>query len=113
MSQERTLKQRIGNYVIPRLPITKENFGIFRFEMNSFILNIRNRINPVAVSRIRHLQKKTDLSVNVGAGPFGKEGWVNIDMFKMKNVTITYDCLKKLPFTDDSVSRIRSEHVFE
>jgi predicted SAM-dependent methyltransferase len=113
MRQGQTLKQRIGNYIIPRLPVTKENFDRFRFEMNSFLLNIKNGINPVAISKIRQLQKRTDLSVNVGAGPFGKEGWVNIDMFRMKNITITYDCRKKLPFTDDSVSRIRSEHVFE
>jgi predicted SAM-dependent methyltransferase len=113
MGQQSTLRQKIGNYLIPKLPVTRENFDRLRFEMNSFVLNIKNRLSPVAINKIHRLRKKTDLSINVGAGPFGKEGWVNIDMFRMQNVTITYDCRKKLPFASGSVSRIRSEHVFE
>lgn len=108
-----TLKQKIGKYLIPMFPITRENFDALRFEVNCFRINLNNRLNPYAISRIRGLRLKAGLSVNLGAGPFGKDGWVNIDAFWHEKITLVYDCRKKLPFSDGSVDRIRCEHVFE
>lgn len=113
MDRKKTLKQRIGQALIPKLPLTKENFDRLRFELNAARVNLNNRINPLAVYKVRHYKNQIDLSVNIGAGPFGKSGWVNVDMFKFKNVDLVYDCRKKLPFNNSSVARIRCEHVFE
>jgi predicted SAM-dependent methyltransferase len=113
MKQKRSLKQRIGAILIPKLPVTRENFDRMRFELNAMKVNLNNRINPFAISKIRQFKNKTDLSVNIGAGPFGKSGWVNIDMFRYDNISLIYDGRKKLPFSNDSVVRIRAEHVFE
>lgn len=113
MHEKKTLKQRLGSFLIPKLPITKENFDKLRFEMNAMSVNLNNRINPIAISKVNRERAKTGLSVNIGAGPFGKDGWVNIDMFKYQNITLVYDCRKKLPFKDGTVDRIRCEHVFE
>lgn len=113
MQEKKTLKQKIGSFLIPKLPITRENFDKLRFEWNAMTVSLNNRINPVAISRVNRERAKTGLSVNIGAGPFGKDGWVNIDMFRYNNITLVYDCRKKLPFKDATVERIRCEHVFE
>jgi predicted SAM-dependent methyltransferase len=113
MQEKRTFKQRIGAFLIPKLPITMENFNVLRFELKCMRINLNNRINPFAISKIHRQRSKTGLSVNIGAGPFGQADWTNIDMFPHKNVALIYDCRRKLPFADGSVDRIRCEHVFE
>lgn len=54
-----------------------------------------------------------DLLVNLGAGPRGKEGWVNVDAIPADNVNCLYDCRRDLPFPDNSVKGIFVEHFFE
>jgi predicted SAM-dependent methyltransferase len=77
------------------------------------ILRINNRINPFRRKLIRKFASQTDILLNIGAGPFGEDDWVNIDMFKFKNISFTYDCRKSLPFKANSVKVIRCEHVLE
>lgn len=113
MENRRSIKQIVGNFLIPRLPISRETFDKVRYELNAVYVSINNSINPIYISRLNRYRKSTNLSVNVGAGPFGQEGWTNIDMFKFKNISFPYDCRKKLPFRDGTVERIRAEHVFE
>jgi predicted SAM-dependent methyltransferase len=55
----------------------------------------------------------SDLLVNLGAGPKGKEGWINVDVEAHPGVNCVYDCRKKLPFPNDSVRGIFCEHFFE
>lgn len=111
--QKLTFKQRLGTLLIPKLPVTRENFERLRFELNALRVGLNNRINPFAIYKVRQQRSRTGLSVNIGAGPFGTPGWVNIDMFKFKEVTLVYDCRKKMPFKNETVERIRCEHVFE
>ncbi len=107
------LKQKIGEFLIPRLPISREAFDILRYELKNIRINCYNRMNPFVWLKISRLQKKTNLSLNIGAGPFGEDGWVNIDLQRMKNISLVYDCRKSIPFKNDSVERIRCEHVLE
>lgn len=111
--KNRSIKQKIGDFVIPRLPMSQETFDKLRYELNAAYVSFNNSVNPYYIARLNRYRKQTNLSVNVGAGPFGQEGWTNLDMFKHKNISFPYDCRKKLPFTDGSVDRIRAEHVFE
>jgi predicted SAM-dependent methyltransferase len=113
ISTNKSLKQKIGAFIIPILPITRENFNRLRFELHTFLINTNNSINPFALYKIYTLKRRTNISINVGAGPFGKENWINIDTHKFKNISLVYDCRRKLPFRESSVSRIRCEHVFE
>jgi hypothetical protein len=99
MQKRLTLKQRIGGYLISRMPVTRENFDRLRFELNAFRININNRINPFAIYKVLRQRSKTGLSVNIGSGPFGLEGWVNIDMFSLdqpvhKSYSLYVDCIK-------------------
>jgi predicted SAM-dependent methyltransferase len=113
MSHKLTPKQKLGTLLIPRLPVTRENFDRIRFEMNAFRVKLNYAVNPLAMRNLSRVKKLKGISVNIGAGPFGTEGWTNIDMFKYKGVSLVYDCRQKMPFGNDSVERIRCEHVFE
>jgi len=108
-----TIKQRIGKLLIPKLPLSRENFDILRFELNSAKVNFNNKFNPFAVSKVKKFINQDNLSINIASGPFGEKDWVNIDMFQHKNIAFTYDCRTQLPFKTNSVSRIRAEHIFE
>ena len=61
----------------------------------------------------RRYRNSDNLLVNVGPGPYGKAGWVNVDVFKGPLVDCLYDCRKSLPFPDASVRGIFCEHFFE
>jgi len=110
---DKTLKQKVGSFLILHLPVTRENFDILRFELNAIKIRFTCAVNPFKRAKIKRFTNKKGLSVNIGAGPFGEDGWVNIDMFKMPNISFTYDCRKKLPFLDNTVERIRCEHMLE
>ncbi len=60
----------------------------------------------------RYMHAK-NLLVNIGCGSKGKQGWVNVDIFKHPGVNCIYDCRKQLPFPDESVRGIFCEHFFE
>lgn len=61
----------------------------------------------------RRYRNADNLLVNLGAGPHGKPGWVNVDVFPEPQVNCLYDCRKSLPFPDESVRGIFCEHFFE
>lgn len=109
----RSVKSLIGSRIIPALPISREAFDLLRLEWNAAWVRFGCTVNPVKRARIKKICSAADLSVNLGAGPFGHEGWVNIDIFKAKNIAFTWDCRKHLPFKTNSVDRIRCEHVLE
>ncbi len=54
-----------------------------------------------------------DLLVNIGSGATGKPGWVNVDLFAAPGVNCVYDCRRSLPFANNSVQGIFTEHFFE
>ncbi|MBW4571487.1 MAG: methyltransferase domain-containing protein [Tolypothrix carrinoi HA7290-LM1] len=54
-----------------------------------------------------------DLLVNVGAGPHAKADWINVDISEAPGINCVCDCRKSLPFPDNSVKGIFTEHFFE
>jgi len=109
----RRIKQRFGRFIIPRLPINIHIFSHIRNEINAVWVRLNNKINPFYIIRRIKLSKADNLSVNVGCGPFGKEGWINLDLANIKNITLRYDCRKGLPLRENSVMRIRCEQFLE
>jgi predicted SAM-dependent methyltransferase len=69
------------------------------------------RRHRTAVRQARALRLTSDLRLNLGCGPNLKAGWVNIDMGEEADLRL--DLREDLPFLDDSVSLIYSEHFFE
>lgn len=55
----------------------------------------------------------SDLKVNIGSGASGLDGWVNMDLSPGENVNCIYDCRHHLPFPDESVHMIFTEHFME
>ncbi len=109
----RKLKQMLGRLIIPRLPVNTHVFRHIRAEVNAIWVRLNNRVNPFYIIKRTMIVKQDNLSVNVGCGPFGQKGWVNLDLMNVNNVTLRYDCRKGLPFRENSVMRIRCEQFLE
>ena len=54
-----------------------------------------------------------DVLVNIGCGPFGQDGWVNLDLFPAPGVTVRVDCRRHLPLGDGAARGIHVEHYLE
>lgn len=108
-----TIKQKIGKWLIPRLPFNRHVFSHFRLEINAMRVRLMNHIYLPWILRLINLKDKKSILANIGSGPFGKEGFVNVDLFPYKGVSLVYDCRKKLPFSDNSCKGIHVEHFIE
>jgi len=78
----------------------------FELDMLAVRLSRRGRFH-------KEYRASKDLLVNVGAGDVGKEGWVNVDGYQAKGITMRWDARRSLPFPDNSVRGLFAEHFFE
>jgi predicted SAM-dependent methyltransferase len=108
-----TLKQRLGAWAIPRLPVNPWVFRIFRTELNAMTVRMLNRVHPGWLAKRRILAARKGVLVNIGCGPFGRESWINFDLFNSPNVALRVDCRRRLPLADGSAHGIHVEHYFE
>jgi predicted SAM-dependent methyltransferase len=109
-----TFKQRFGRYFFRHLPVSRHVFDHFRLEINAIWVRIMHTCNPFYIEKVSRLRKKKNLLVNIGCGPFGKEsGWINLDLFPIKNVYIRTDCRKNLILADNSCIGIHVEMFLE
>ena len=108
-----TVKQQIGAWLIPRLPLNPVVFRTLRLELSALRVNVLNMLHPRYLARRRALARGRDLLVNVGCGPFGHEGWINLDLHAHSGVALAIDCRRSLPLADDSCRGIHIEHYFE
>lgn len=108
-----TLKQRLGAWLVPNLPVNPWVFMTFRVETNAMVTRFLNRILPGRRAQRRALMQQRDVLVNIGCGPFGKDGWVNLDLFQAPGVTMRVDARWGLPLADASAKGIHVEHYFE
>jgi predicted SAM-dependent methyltransferase len=108
-----TVKQRIGRWVFPRMPITRFLFEQIRIELNAGQVWLGDTVLPWRRRRIRSLFALRDVRVNVASGPFPLKGFINLDLNKCRPDVIAWDCRWNLPFSDESVAGIRVEHFLE
>jgi predicted SAM-dependent methyltransferase len=107
-----TLDGRTG---FERMALTALPF-VPRHAYHPFLREIRVALKKLvnSPSRVRKsFRDRRNLKVNVGPGMSAKEGWVNIDIFQFPGVNCIYDCRRSLPFADESVAFIFTEHFFE
>jgi len=69
------------------------------------------RLYRASVKKAARLSSTTKHRLNLACGPNRKEGWINID--PAVGVDLRFDRRERLPFQDDSVEVIYSEHFFE
>lgn len=60
----------------------------------------------------RSLAQVKACRVNIGCGGRPTPGWINLDVYSAPGVHF-WDCRRGLPFADNAVTAIYSEHVFE
>ncbi len=108
-----TLKQHLGAWLIPRLPVSSHVFNHIRLELNALRVRTLHRLHLGFRAKIRRLQQQRNLLVDIGCGPFGKPEWVNFDLFPHSNVTLAADCRRAIPLGDASCLGIHVEHFLE
>jgi predicted SAM-dependent methyltransferase len=69
------------------------------------------RLHKASVKKAETLSSATKHRLNLACGPNRKEGWINVDL--ADGADLQLDLREKLPFPDDSVEVIYSEHFFE
>ncbi len=109
-----TLKQHAGKWLFAHLPFSRRTFDILRFELRVTRERWLNVLLPWRLAKVRRLSTMHDISLNVGSGGSGAQGWINLDA--SSNYAETYcshDLRRALPFSDGSVKRILAEHVIE
>ena len=60
----------------------------------------------------RTLTSETRSRVNIGCGVYPTPGWINLDIISHPGVCF-WDCRSGLPFSNDAIAAIYSEHCFE
>ncbi|WP_295799468.1 methyltransferase domain-containing protein [Mucilaginibacter sp.] len=108
-----TVKQKIGKLITKMSPVSPESLTILRTEFRAFRSRVNYRLNPFKRLNVAKYSAGENISLNVGCGPFGHDGWVNVDLMNLNNVSFTFDSRKHLPFKNSTVDRIRVEHFFE
>ena len=108
-----TMKQRLGARLKPRMPVNPWVFMTLRVEASALLLRMLNRILPSRIAQRRALEQRRDVLVNIGCGPFGQDGWVNLDLFPAPGVTMRADARWGLPLADGAARGIHVEHYFE
>lgn len=109
----RRSKQFVGRLLIQRLPTNRHVFNHIRSELNAIWVRLNNKLNPCWIYKRMALQREDDLLVNVGCGPFGEDGWVNLDLMKHPKLTLRWDCRRCLPLRKGSAVGIRVEQFLE
>lgn len=108
-----TLKQRMGAWLIPRLPLNIVLSRQLRLELNALWVRFLGRVHPGWWRRRRALKGLRGQLVNLGCGPFGQQGWINLDLYCHAAVALRVDCRRNLPLADGSCRGIHVEHYFE
>jgi predicted SAM-dependent methyltransferase len=108
-----TIKQRVGRWLFPRLPITRFLFDILRDETGAWIVRIKNACLPAQRRRLRRLRAGRELYVNVACGPQVLDGFVNLDLHPAGGEVVAWDARRSLPLADGSARGIRAEQFVE
>jgi predicted SAM-dependent methyltransferase len=104
--RNRDPRQRWLGRLLRRI-VPRHTFEPLRFELHAARVRLR------AGKEIARWRDARGLLVNLGCGPHGKPGWVNVDLFAAPGVDCVYDCRKSLPFADGAARGIFCEHFLE
>jgi predicted SAM-dependent methyltransferase len=108
-----SVKQRLGSWLIPKLPMTRHVFNHIRLEINGLRVRTLHRVHPGIRRKVATLNSQRDLLVNVACGPFGVDGWINLDLFQHPGITVVADCRRRLPLPTSSCLGIHVEMFLE
>ena len=107
-----TVKQRVGRWLLPRLPVTQSMFDQLRFEANAWLVKGQNRALPARRKVLARVRALRGALVNVACGPQILDGFVNMDLLGPPP-RILWDCRRSLPLADGGAAGIRVEQFVE
>ncbi len=64
-----TVKQQVGQWILPRLPVTRFMFDLLRTELQAWRVTICNRVLLPRRRRLQRLRGMRNLLINVACGP--------------------------------------------
>jgi predicted SAM-dependent methyltransferase len=108
--QRLTGKSRFEKFLMTAFPfIPRHAFHPFLSELRVAFTKMLNR--PARVRKL--FADRRNLAVNVGPALSTRAGWVNVDIVRFPGVNCIYDCRKDLPFSENAVRCIFTEHFLE
>lgn len=108
-----TFKQRIGQHLFARIPITRFLFDQLRVEINAVNVRLANNLLPSRRRRLKEIRQKRDLLVNVACGSQILKDFINLDFIPYHSDVVAWDCRFGLPLVDKTAIGIRAEHFVE
>ena len=98
------MKQRIKSFYPDKVRIARLAF----YEFQSFAAHLLGRLSVRQRSLIRKLKAAKGHRINIAGGTMAFPGWINVDA--SPSADIRMDLRKALPFADQSVQYLFSEH---
>ena len=108
-----TVRQQVGQWILPRLPVTRFTFDLLRTELQAWRVTICNRVWWPRRRRLQRLRGMRNLLINVACGPHPLDRFVNLDLNPVRPEVVGWDCRWTLPFESDSARGVRIEHFAE
>lgn len=108
-----TVKQRVGRWLFPRLPITRFLFDQLRFEVNGLRTRAAYKLLPWRRRRFIELRARTEQLVNVACGPHVVPEFLNIDLLPCDRRVVEWDCRRSIPVGDGGAAGVRAEQFIE
>lgn len=110
---EMTVRQCVGAWVFPRLPITRSLFDQLRLEAHAMATRASYLCLPWRRARLRAVRATRDALVNVACGPHVQPEFLNIDLFPCNAAVFGWDCRRSLPLETHTAAAVRAEHFVE
>src|SRR5260370_33537966 len=76
-----SLKQRLGAWLFPRLPITRFLFDQLRTEINCGKVRLENGVLPSRRRNLKRIRQTREIRANVAFGPHPLPGFLNLDLY--------------------------------
>jgi predicted SAM-dependent methyltransferase len=108
-----TLKQRVGQWLFARLPVTRFLFDQIRAEVNAARVQASYVVLPWWRRRALRLRRLRSVLVNVACGPHVAEGFLNVDLLPSSPAVVAWDCRRSIPVSDAAAASVRVEHFLE
>ncbi|MBM3778637.1 MAG: hypothetical protein FJW23_10445 [Acidimicrobiia bacterium] len=107
------LKQRLGRWLFPRLPITRALFDQLRFEGNAIRVRAAYACLPWRRARLRAVRRRRGVLVNIACGPHRPAGFLNLDLLPASPDVMPWDCRRSIPLSAGSAAGVRAEQFVE
>ena len=88
-------------------------YHAFKNELVSIGIGLRWRVDLRWLLLRQKIAVRKNVLANIGCGPTGRAGWINLDLYPSPGVTMRVDCRRGFPLGDSSCRGIHVEHYFE